>query len=104
MRGENVDRTGSTAQQYANCMDAFWEPICENHSWMEKEACIFSWIDKPERTVAGAFWRRKRNIFGSQVESKIRIPQSAKAHILEYIAMQTEAIDDEQLQVALNDV
>ena len=54
--------------------------------------------------MAGAFQRRKRNVFGSQVESKIRILQSAKAHILEYIAMQTEAIDDDRLQAALNDM
>ena len=39
IRGENVDRTGSTAQRYANCIDAFWEPSCQTH--IEKEACIF---------------------------------------------------------------
>ena len=104
MRGENVDRTGSTAQRYANCMEAFWEPSCETHSWIEKETCIFSWIDEPESTMAGAFRRRKQNVFGLQVESKIRILQSAKAHILQYIAMQTEAIDDDRLQAALNDM
>ena len=38
------------------------------------------------------------------VSSKIRILQSAKAHILEYIAMQIEAIDDDQVQAALNDM
>ena len=37
-----------------------------------------------------------------QVESRIRILKSAKAHILEYIAMQSEAIDDERMQEALN--
>ena len=43
-------------------------------------------------------------MFGVQIESKICILQSAKAHILEYIAMQTEAIDDDRLHVALNAV
>ena len=41
-------------------------------------------------------------VHGVQVQWRIRILQSAKAHILEYIAMQSEAIDDERLQAALN--
>ena len=45
---------------------------------------------------------RKRNVFGIQVESKIRILKSAKAHILEYIAMQIEAIDNNRVQAALD--
>ena len=99
---EVVDGPGSSAQRYANCMDSLWKPFGESHSWVEKETCIFSWVDKPERTTSSACRLRKRNVFGMQVESKIRILQSAKAHILEYIAMQSEAIDDERMQEALN--
>lgn len=39
-----------------------------------------------------------------QVESKIWILQSAKTDILEYIAMQTKAIDNDRLQAALNTI
>ena len=43
-------------------------------------------------------------MFGVQVESKICILLLAKAHILEYVAMQSEAIDDARLQNALNGI
>jgi hypothetical protein len=102
VRGEVIDGLESNARRYTNCLDSLWEPSGESHSWIEKEACIFSWMDESERTMTGACRWRKRNVFGVQVESKIRILQSAKTHILEYIAMQTEAIDDDRLQAALN--
>ena len=101
-RGEVINGPGSSAQWYANWMDSLWEPSSESHSWIEKEACIFSWADEPERTLTGVSRWRKRSVFGMMVESKIRILQSAKAHILEYIAMQTKAIDDDRLQANLN--
>jgi len=82
-------------------LDSLWEPSGESHSWVENRHA-FSWMDEPERTMAGACRWRKRNVFGMQVEGKIRILHSAKIHILEYIAMQTEAIDDDRLQAALN--
>ena len=102
MRGGIIDDPGSTAQRYANCLDSLWEPSGESHSWVEKEACIFSWMDESERTMTGACRWRKRNVLGIQVESKIRILQSAKPHVLEYIAMQTEAIDDDRVQAELD--
>ena len=102
IQGGVVDGPGSSAQRYANCMDSLREPSGESHSWVEKEACIFSWVDEPERTTSSACRLRKRNVFGVQVESSIRILQSAKVHILEYIAMQSKAIDDERMQEALN--
>ena len=49
-----VDGPGSSAQRYANCMDSLWEPSGESHNWVEKEACIFSWVDEPERTTFSA--------------------------------------------------
>jgi hypothetical protein len=55
-----------------------------------------------EKTLTGACRWRKRNVFRIQVESKIRILQSAMTHILEYIVMQTEAIDDNRVQAALD--
>lgn len=102
IQGGVVDGPGLSAIRYGNCMDSQWEPSGESHSWVEKEACIFSWVNEPEETRSSACWLRKRNIFGMQVESSIRILQSAKVHILEYIARQTEAIDDEHMQEALN--
>ena len=83
-------------------MDSLWEPSGESHSWVEKEACIFSWVDEPKRTTSSDCLLRKRNVFGMQVESRIRLLESTKAHILEYIGMQSEAIDDERMQEALN--
>ena len=59
-------------------------------------------MDELEITMTCACRWRKRNVFGIQVESKIRILQSAKAHILEYITMQMEAIDNNRMQAALN--
>ena len=102
MRDVTVDEPNSNLQRYANCMDSLWEPFGEPHSWVEKEACIFSWLDEPEDPTIGAYLWRKQNVFGVQVEIKICILLSAKAHIIEYIAMQSEAIDDERLQAALN--
>ena len=59
-------------------------------------------MDESEKTLTGACRWRKRNVFGIQVESKIRILHSAKVYILEYIAMQIEAIDDNRVQAALD--
>ena len=87
-----MDEPSSTVQRYANCMDSMWEPSGEPHSWVEKEACIFSWLNEPELSTTDTWRWRKQNVFGVQVESKVCIQLSAKAHILEYIAMQTEAI------------
>lgn len=102
IRGGVVDGPRSSLQRYANCLDSLWEPSGENHDWIEKEACIFSWADEPERIMSGHSRGRNRNVFGVQVPSNICIIQSAKAHILEYIAMQTQAIDDDRLQAALD--
>ena len=54
MRGAVVDELGSIARRYANCIDPLWEPIEEHHSWVEKEACIFPWVDEPENRTNGA--------------------------------------------------
>ena len=78
-------------------MASMWEPSKEPYSWVEKEACIFSWLDEPEDPTTGAYQWRKNNVFGVLVESTICILLWAKAHILEYIAMQTEAIDKARL-------
>lgn len=102
MREGVVEESGSTTQCYANCMESLWEPSGERHSWVPKEACIFSWFDQQPVSVNVVQVSEKRIVHGVQVEKRVRIPQSTKAHILEYIAMQTEAIDDERLQAALN--
>ena len=48
MQGRAVDEPNSIIQHYANCMDSMWEPSGEPHRWVEKVACIFSWLDEPE--------------------------------------------------------
>ena len=102
MREEVVEELGSTIHRYANCIESLWEPSGERHSWVAKEACIFSWLDAQPQPTNVVRPRENRIVHGVQVQSRIRILQSARAHILEYIAMQSEAIDDERLQAALN--
>ena len=102
IREEIVEDLGFTAQRYANCIESMWEPAGERHSWVAKDTCIFSWFDQELVPVNATRLKEKRIVHRVQVEKRVRILQSAKSHILEYIAMQTEAIDDERLQVALH--
>jgi hypothetical protein len=45
--------SGCSRTRYANYMEASWEPSLERHSWVVKEATIFSGEDVPARTRAG---------------------------------------------------
>jgi len=37
-------------------------------------------------------------VHGVQIEERVLIPQEAKRHLVEYMAMQMEDLDDERLQ------
>ena len=83
-------------------MESFWKPSGEKHSWVTKEACIFSWLDvQPQQSSVG--WAgENRMVQGVQVQWRICIFQFTKTYILEYIAKQSEAIDNERVHAALD--
>ena len=65
---------------------------------MDKEAAIFTWTDVPTRSRSGHLKSKLISIHGVHTENQMTIPSEAKQHILEYIAMQMEGMDDERLQ------
>jgi hypothetical protein len=79
-------------------MEASWEPSLERHGWIVKEATIFSWEDVPARTRSRSIHENNVQVHGVITEMKIRIHAYEKLHLVEYIALQIEAMDDERLQ------
>jgi hypothetical protein len=79
-------------------MEASWEPSLERHSWVVKEATIFSWEDVPAKTRSELIYENNIWVHGVVTETKIKILAYAKPHLVEYIELQMEAMDDEQLQ------
>jgi len=102
MRRGVTDEAGSEPQRYRNCMEASWEPSGERHGWVDKEAAIFSWRDVPARTRSGHLKVKFISIQGVRTENQVTIPNEAKPHILEYIALQVEGMDDERMQNELD--
>jgi hypothetical protein len=76
--------------------------MVERHGWVVKEAAIFSWEDMPTRTRGGLVQEDNVQVCGVPTKKKIKIPTHAKPHLVEYIALQMEAMDDERLQNDLN--
>jgi hypothetical protein len=70
----------------------------ERHSWVIKEATIFSWEDVPTRTKAGVVHENEVRVYGITTEEEIMIPVQAKPHLLEYMDLQMEALDEERLR------
>jgi hypothetical protein len=93
---------GCSRTQYANCMEASWEPSLERHGWIVKEATIFSWEDVPARTRSELIHEKNVQVHGVVTETKIKIPAHAKPHLVEYTELQIEAMDDERLQSDLD--
>lgn len=89
---------GSNRERYANCMEATWEPSGERHGWVDKEAAIFAWDDVPIRTRTTSESSYNIPIHGVMTETRIRIPIHAKPHMIEYIALQLEEMDNIRLQ------
>ena len=96
-------QTGSTSNivRYDNCMEAQWEPSCERYNWVSKKATIFSWVDVPRRTKAGVVHGNEVHVHDVTTEAEVHIPVAAKPHLLEYMDLQMEALDEERLR---NDV
>jgi hypothetical protein len=88
----------SNIARYGNCMEAQWEPSCERHGWVMKEATIFSWEDVPRRTRAGVVHGNEVLVYGVTTEAEVHISVAAKPHLLEYMDLQMEALDEERLR------
>jgi hypothetical protein len=93
-------QTGSLLNiaRYGNCMEAQWEPSRERHGWVMKEATIFSWEDVPRRTRAGVVHGNEVQVYGVTTKAEVQIPVAAKPHLLEYMDLQIEALDEERLR------
>jgi hypothetical protein len=92
------DEQDSSRARYTNCMEAFWELSGEAHGWVVKDAAIFSWENAPTRTRSGLVHENNMPMHGELTEAKIKIPTEAKPHLVEYIALQLEEMDNERLQ------
>jgi hypothetical protein len=66
--------------------------------WIMKEATIFSWEDVPRRTRTGVVHANEVRVFGVTTEAEVQIPVAAKPHLLEYMDLQMEALDEERLR------
>ena len=76
----------------------FWEPSSEGHGWIVKDAAIFSWENAPIRTRGGLVHENNMPVHGKLMEVKIKISTEAKPHLVEYIALQLEEMDNERLE------
>jgi hypothetical protein len=63
-----------------------------------KEATIFSWEDVPRRTRARVVYGNEVLVYGVTTEAEVQIPVAAKPHLLEYMDLQMEALDEERLR------
>jgi hypothetical protein len=63
-----------------------------------KEATIFSWEDVPRRTKARVVHGNEVRVYGVTTEADVQIPVAAKPHLLVYIDLQMEALDEERLR------
>jgi hypothetical protein len=70
----------------------------ERYGWVMKEATIFAWEDVPTRTKAGVVHGNEVRVYGVTTEVEIMIPVQAKPHLLEYMDLQIEALDEERLR------
>jgi len=98
MRPGVQEDAGSNRVRYTNYMKVTWEPSGERLTWVEKEATIYSWMDVPLRRRNGHVIHSNMTVYGVQIEKKVLIPQEAKPHLVEYMAMQIEDLDNEHLQ------
>jgi hypothetical protein len=97
MRAGVPTELGCSRTRYTNCMKASWEPSLERHGWVVKEAAIFSWEDVPARIRSKLIHENHVRVHGVVTKTEIKIPAHAKPHLVEYIELQMEVMDDEQL-------
>jgi hypothetical protein len=70
----------------------------ERHGWVMKETTIFSWEDVPTRTRAEVVYGNEVRVYGVTTEVEIMIRVRAKPHLLEYMDLQMEALDEGRLR------
>jgi hypothetical protein len=70
----------------------------ERHGWVMKEATIFSWEDVPTRNRVGVVHGNEVRVYGVTTEAEIMIHVQEKPHLLEYMDLQMEALDEEHLR------
>jgi hypothetical protein len=70
----------------------------ERHGWVMKEATIFSWEDVPTRTRAWVVHGNEVWVYGVTTEAEIMIHVQTKPHLLVYMDLQMEALDEKGLQ------
>jgi hypothetical protein len=63
-----------------------------------KEATIFSWEDVPRRTRVGVVYGNEVRVYGVTTEAEVQVPVAAKPHLLEYMDLHMEALDEERLR------
>jgi hypothetical protein len=97
MRAGVQTRSRCSRTWYANYTEVSWEPSLKRHGWVVKEATIFFWEDVPARTKSGLIHENNIWVHGVVTETRIKILAHAKPHLVEYIELQMEAMDDEQL-------
>ena len=102
LRRATEDEACTSRVRYANCMESTWEPSGERLGWVDKEATIYSWMNVPRRGRSGNVMGSNITVRGVHTEGTMIIPTEAKPHLLEYMAMQMENLDDERLQNDLN--
>jgi hypothetical protein len=79
-------------------MEGMWEPSRKRHDWVMKEATIFSWEDVPRRTKAKVVHVNEVRVYSVTTEAEVQILVAAKPHLLEYMDLQMEALDEERLR------
>jgi hypothetical protein len=52
----------------------------------------------PRRTRAGIVHGNEVRVYGVTTEAEVQIPVAAKPHLLEYMNLQMEALDEERLR------
>jgi hypothetical protein len=52
----------------------------------------------PRRTRAGIVHGNEVRVYGVTTEAEVQIPVTAKPHLLEYMDLQMEALDEERLR------
>ena len=57
----------------------------ERHSWVMKEATIFSWEDVPTRTRARVVHGNEVWVYGVTTEAEIMIVVQTNLHLMEYM-------------------
>ena len=102
LRRATEDEACISRVRYANCMESTWEPSGERLGWIDKKATIYSWMNVPRRGRSGNVIGSNITVRGVHTEGIMIIPAEAKPHLLEYMAMQMENLDDERLQNDLN--